>query len=382
MKYIYLDNSATTRLDPQVFKAMQSFLEKEAGNASSLHKLGVISAKGIERAREVIAKRLNAEPHELLFTSGGTESNNLALKGVVSANKGRGKHVIISKIEHPSVHNICAWLERQGLDISYLPVNKDGLIAVDEFKQAIRSDTLLVSIMHVNNEIGTLQPISEIGMICRAKGIYFHTDACQSFAKTYLDVKAQELDLVTINAHKLHGPQGVGALWLRKGVKIEPLLHGGGQELNLRSGTYNVAGIVGFGKAVELAEEDSVARMQSLRDYMITEIETRIPNAILNGSRHKRVCNNLNFSFAAVSGKALLLALDKYGIIVSSGSACSARSLKPSRVLLEIGLKKHEAHSAIRFSLSKWTTKEEIDFTVQTLIDSVKDLRGNHESSG
>jgi len=369
-------------LDPRVFKEMQPFLEQETGNASSLHKLGVISAKGIERARAAIAKKINAEPHELIFTSGGTESNNLALKGVVSANKGRGNHVIISKIEHPSVHNICAWLERQGMDISYLPVDNEGLISIDELKQTIRADTLLVSIMHVNNEIGTIQPLSEIGIICRAKGIYFHTDACQSFAKTSLDVKAHCLDLVTINAHKLHGPQGTGALWLRKGVEIEPLLHGGGQELNLRSGTYNVAGIVGFGKAVELAEEDSVVRMQSLRDYMLMEIEAGIPNASLNGSRYKRVCNNLNFSFAKVSGKALLLALDKYGIVVSSGSACSARSLKPSRVLLEIGLNKHDAHGAIRFSLSKWTTREEIDFTVQTLINSVKDLRGNHGRTG
>jgi cysteine desulfurase len=376
---IYLDNAATTMPDPEVFKAMLPFLKEESGNASALHKKGVLAAKGIEKARCIIAKSINAEAEEIIFTSGGTEANNFALKGIAFYKPNKGKHIITSVIEHSSVHRTCKWLETQGFEITYIEVDREGFVKPRDLEKAIRHDTILVSVMHVNNEIGTIEPIEAIGKICRDNKIYFHTDACQSFMKVPLDVKQQYLDLVTVNAHKIHGPQGVGALFVKKGVKIEPLLHGGGQEMNLRSGTYNVAGIVGFGKAVEISSPEDITYMSELRDYIITGMENNIPDLILNGSRNNRVCNNINFSFKSVPGKTLLLELDKQGITVSSGSACSSRSLKPSKVLLAIGLNPEEAHSAVRFSISKWTTREEINTALQVLIIIVNNLRNRTE---
>jgi cysteine desulfurase len=377
MRQIYLDNAATTHLDPQVLEAMLPFFQHTAGNASALHRCGVTAAKGIEQARAQIAQSLNAQPEEIFFTSGGTEANNLALKGAAFAAQERGNHLITSNVEHPSVLQTCRWLATKGFELTVVPVNAEGLLTAGQVRQALRKDTILVSVMQVNNEIGTLQPVKAIGELCRKRGIYFHSDACQGFTKVSLDVKAQNLDLVTLNAHKVHGPLGVGALYIRKGITMEAQMHGGAQEQGLRSGTINTPGIVGFGKAAALEDSEAVRGMTELRDYFIKLVESRIPGARLNGSRDRRICNNINFSFGAgVAGKSLMLELDKRGITVSSGSACSARSLKPSKVLLAIGLSEAEAHSAIRFSLSKWTTRQEMELTAQILEEIVRNLRG------
>lgn len=379
---IYLDNAATTRCDPLVVSAMLPYLEERIGNASSLHRQGLESAKGIEGARAVVAERIHADPEEILFTSGGTESNNLALIGGALGNAGRGRHVVTSAAEHSSVLNVCAHLEREGFSVTCLPVDSCGFVDPGQFARALRADTVLASIHHGNNEIGTVQPIEALGELCAARGILFHTDACQSFTRAALDVRAQRLDLVSLNAHKLHGPKGVGALFVRRGVSLAPLMHGGGQERALRPGTHNTPGIVGFGKAVEIALLDDAARIGGLRDLLIGEIERRLPRARLNGPRTERLCNNVNFTFRGLSGKSLLIALDRENIIVSSGSACSARSLEPSHVLLAIGLSEEDAHGAIRVSLSRWTTAEEIHRLVEALEEIVAGERGSASREG
>jgi cysteine desulfurase len=372
---IYLDNAATSMIDPRVSTAMLSCQDMKAMNASSAHKLGVVAATVIEKARAAIAREINAEPQELIFTSGGTESNNLALKGIAFANRARGKHMIVSQIEHMSIMETAKWLERQGFEITYLPVDREGFVSPSDVQKAIKRETILVSIIHANNEIGTIEPIAEIGAICRSKKVYFHSDACQSFTRAEINVKSQNLDLVSLNAHKIHGPKGVGALYVRNSVKMEPLLHGGGQEGGRRSGTYNVEGIVGFGKAAEIVGEVDIKRLAELRDYFIQKIQSSIEKVDLNGPRIKRLCNNINLRFRSVNGQSLSRELSEKNIYASAGSACLSTKVTPSHVLLAIGLEPERAQEAIRISLSRWTTKEELDVVVQSLSEIVRRSR-------
>ncbi len=369
---VYLDNGATTKLAPEIKGEMEPYFNEKYGNASSLHRWGREARDAIEESRKTIADSINASPNEIIFTSGGTESNNFALKGAAFTKK-QG-HIIISAIEHDCVLNASRWLEKQGFDLTILPVDKYGIVDPKKLEAAIRKDTIIVSIMHANNEIGTILPIGEYGMICRKKGVLFHTDACQSFTKTELDVKRINLDLVTLNAHKMHGPKGVGALYIRKGVKITPLAHGGGHEFKMRSGTENVPGIVGFAAAAKLLNEKDINKMAELRDYLKTEL-LKIPKTHLNGHPDKRLCNNVNISFHFIEGESLLMHLDMKGIAVSTGSACSSHTLEPSHVLLAIGLKHEVAHGTIRFTLSKYTTKEELDYTIKHVKETVAELR-------
>lgn len=372
---VYLDNGATTMVDKEVGKAMQPYFIEIYGNASSLHKSGQEAKKALEQSREIIAKRINALPEEIIFTSGGTESDNLAIKGVAYALKDRGNHIITTKIEHHAVENTCRALEREGFKVTWLDVDKDGFIGLGQLKNSITEKTILVSIIHGNNEIGTIQDIEAIGKICKEKNVYFHTDAVQSFTKTEIDVKKQNITLASFSAHKLHGPKGIGALYIKKGAKIKKLSDGGSQESNLRAGTESIHSIVGFAKAVELAKEEDCKKMEKLRDYFIERVEKEIPEVILNGSREKRLCNNANITFKYIEGEALLIKLDDEGIAVSTGSACSSRDLKPSHVLIAIGLHHAMAHGSIRFTLSKYTTKEELDYTLKSLKEAVAELR-------
>jgi cysteine desulfurase len=371
---IYLDHAATTPIDPIVIEAMQPYFAKKYGNASSLHSWGREAKKALEASRDIIAKKLNAKNYKLIFTSGGTESNNLALKGTAFANK-KKRHIITTQIEHECVLNSCLWLEEQGFEVSFLPVDSEGFINLDNLEQTIRKDTLLVSVIHANNEIGTIEPIKEIGKICQEHGVYFHTDACQSFTKVPINLKKQHIDLLTINSHKIHGPKGVGALLVRDGVNIHPLLHGGGHENGLRSGTENIPGIVGFAKATEIAKEHDIQHMRKLRNILINTVLEEIPNTKLNGPKKQRLCNNANFSFKYIEGESLVLRLDAKGIACSTGSACSSHSLEPSHVLLAIGLTPQDAHSSLRFSIGKRNTEREIKYTIEVLKDEVKNLR-------
>lgn len=370
---IYLDNGSTTILAPEVKESMSPYLDEDYGNASSLHQWGRDARDAIESARKKIADQINADPTEIIFTSGGTESNNLTLKGLSYSYPDK-KHIIISAIEHDCILNASKWLKQQGYDLTVLPVDSTGIVDPQVLSEAIRDDTLVVSIMHANNEIGTILPIDEYGKICRENGTFFHTDACQSFTKVPIDVKEMNIDLMTLNAHKIHGPKGVGALYLRKGVKITPLSHGGGHEFKKRSGTENVPGIVGFATASTLLTEEDKTRMTELRDYLIEEL-LKIPETQLNGHKTKRLCNNANIGFHFIEGESLLMFLDMKGIAVSTGSACSSSSLEPSHVLIAIGLRHEVAHGAIRFTLSKYTTKDEIDFTIDSVKDAVEKLR-------
>ncbi|MEM5829030.1 MAG: cysteine desulfurase family protein [Candidatus Aenigmatarchaeota archaeon] len=374
MKRIYLDHAATTPIAKEVLEAMKPFFNKKFGNASSLHSFGREAREAIEHARDIIKKKANAKDHELIFTSGGTEANNFAIKGIAFANRKKGKHIITTKIEHDCVLNACKWLEKQGFEVTYLNVDKEGFINLNELEDKIRKDTILVSVIHGNNEIGTIQDLESIGRICKEHDVYFHTDACQSFTKTKIPM--EYVDLITINAHKIYGPKGIGGLFIRKDVKIDPLLHGGGHEFGLRSGTENVASIVGFGKAVEIARKEHVDKMQALNKMLIKgalEIgETRL-NGPLPGE--KRLCNNANISFKWIEGEAIVLRLDSFGIAASTGSACSSRSLEPSHVLLAIGLTPEDAHGSVRFSVGKENTKEEIKYTIECLKKIVEDLR-------
>ena len=372
---IYLDNGATTMVDKEVVKAMQPYFTKIYGNASSLHKEGQEAKRALEKARETIVKEINAEPEEIIFTSGGTESDNIALQEIAYTNKDKGNHIITTKIEHPAVQKTCNFLAKDGFNITYLDVDKDGLINLEQLKKEITDKTILVSIIHANNEIGTIQDIEAIGKICQEKGIYFHTDAVQSFTKIKIDVKKQNIDLASFSAHKIHGPKGIGALYIKKGTKIHPLMHGGSQENRLRPGTENIPGIVGFAKAVEIANKEDLNRMEELRDYFIEKVQKEIPETELNGSKTKRLCNNINITFKYIEGEALLLRLDDKGIEVSTGSACSSRELKPSHVLTAMGVPAAMAHGSIRFTLSKFTTKEELDYTINHLKEAVEDLR-------
>lgn len=372
----YLDNGATTMADPKVVQEMLPFFTESYGNASSMHFKGQEAKRALEESRETIAKRLNASYDEIIFTSGGTESSNLAIKGVAFANMKKGKHIITTKIEHPATKNSCRFLEAEGFQATYLGVDKEGFVNPEELKKAIRKDTILVTIIHGNNEIGTVQDIDAIGKICKEKGILFHIDAVQSFTKVPIDVKKQHVDLISMSAHKIHGPKGVGALYIRKGTNIVQMAHGGSHEFKLRAGTENVPGAVGFAKAVKLVSDSDIKKIAKLRDKFIESIEKEIPEVKLNGPRgDKRLCNNVSISFANVEGEALGAYLDADGICTSTGSACASHSLEPSHVLIAIGVPKEIANGTLRMTLSRFTTEEEVSYAVSALKKYVQKLR-------
>jgi cysteine desulfurase len=375
---IYLDNAATTRVDKRVIDAMVPYYEEEYGNASSLHGFGTAAKDAIETARTQMAQFINCKPEEVVFTSSGTEANNFALKGISFANRHKGNHIIISSIEHDCIINTCRWLETQGFIVSYLPVDNQGLIDPNLIKQYINSKTILVSVMHVNNEIGTIQPISEIGKICKELGVYFHSDACQSFGKIPIDMT--NIDLLTINAHKIYGPKGVGALIIKNGTAITPLLHGGGQESGLRSSTENIAGIAGFVKASELSfveMKTESRRISMLRQKLINVLSDDIEGLYFNGDLTHRLPHNLNFCISGLEGESirLLLLLDDAGIAISSGSACSSNGNNPaSHVLQAIGLNPLEARGSIRISLGRYNTEADIDAFLNIFKEQIKKL--------
>jgi cysteine desulfurase len=368
-------------IDPRVVNEMLPYFSKIYGNASSLHSYGREAKEALNSSRAKLASCINAKPEELVFTSGGTESNNFAIKGIAYANKKKGKHIIVSSIEHDCIINSCNWLQQQGFEITRLPVDEHGLVAVNTLEGEIRKDTILVSIMHANNEIGTIEPISDAAKACRERGIYFHTDACQSFGKIPIDAKQQNIDLMTINAHKIYGPKGVGALFIREGVNIAPWQHGGGHEFGLRSSTENIAGIVGFAKAAELCKNemnDERARLTHLRDKLIDEILRNIHSAYLNGHKELRLPNNANFGFHGFEGEAIriLLELDELGIAVSTGSACSSNQADnpPSHVLIAIGLNPVETRGALRVTLGRYNTEEEVNYFLSCLAKIMNSL--------
>lgn len=373
MKRIYLDNAATTKMDESVVKAMTPLLTEKFGNPSSSHWYGQEAKRELEEARDVIAKAIGADRKEIIFTSGGTESNNFALKGIAFANK--GDHIVTTKVEHDCVLNASKWLETKGFKVTYLEVDSEGFVNPKDLEKAITKDTILVSIIHGNNEIGTIQDLKALSAVCKKHKVLFHTDACQSFTKTELNVKKHGLDLVTLNAHKIYGPKGIGALYVKKGTKIDPWSHGGGQEFGLRSGTENVAGIIGFAKAVKNASNKDNRRVAKLRDKLIKAV-LEIPDTMLNGAKgDKRICNNANFSFKFIEGEAIGSYLDGYGIQSSTGSACSSKSLEPSHVLMALGMKVEDAHGSLRLSLSKHTTEKEIDYVIEKIKKTVEKLR-------
>ncbi len=375
LKDVYLDNGATTRMDSQVLKAMMPYLTDKYGNASSTHNYGRDAKNALEDARDVITRSIRAKSDEIIFTSGGTESNNLAIKGVAFANEEKN-HIITTKVEHKCVLNSCKWLETQGFKVTYLPADKEGFVNPADLEKAITPKTLIFSLIHGNNEIGTINDLEVFGKICRKNNVYFHTDACQSYTKTEIDVGKQYLDLVTLNAHKIHGPKGIGALYIRKGTKIIPWNHGGGHEFGMRSGTENVPGTVGFAESVKVANKRHVEHMIKLRDKLIKGV-LEIEGVKLNGAKgDKRLCNNANFSFPGIEGEALGGYLNGASICSSTGSACSEKTLEPSYVLKAIGLSDQEANGSLRLTLSRFTTEEEIDYTLKTLPGIVKKLRG------
>jgi cysteine desulfurase len=375
-KEIYLDNAATTKTDPRVLEAMLPFFNKFYGNASSLHDLGMKSREAIERARKIIAKSIGAKPEEIIFTSGGTESNNFAIKGAAFANKDKGNHIITTKIEHKCILESCKWLESQGFEVTYLDVDNYGFVDPRELEKAITKRTILVSIIHGQNEIGTIQDLKTLGEICKRHGVLLHTDACQSHTKTLLNVKKQPVDLITLNAHKIHGPKGVGALYIRKGTKIQIWQHGGGQEMKWRSGTENVPSIVGFAEAVKLAmNKKHVLHMQRLKNKFIQGL-LKIPKVKINGPTDSRgLASIINASFFGIEGEALGGFLNVKKIYTSTGSACSSKTLEPSYVLLAIGLNPQEANSSIRFSLSRFTTEQDLEYALKEIESAVKKLR-------
>jgi cysteine desulfurase len=374
MKRIYLDHAATTPVAKEVLEEMLPYFKEKYGNASSLHNFGIEAREAIEKARDFILNKLNGKEHKLIFTSGGTESNNFAIKGIAFANKNKGKHIITTKVEHACILNTCKWLESQGFEITYLDVDREGFVDLSKLEKAIKKDTILVSVIHGNNEIGTINPIREIGKICKERGVYFHTDACQSFTKVPIDLEKDNVDLITINSHKIFGPKGVGALIIREDINVTPLLHGGGHEFGYRSGTENVPGIVGFAKAVEIMDGKKIEHMRRLRDKLIEGI-LEIEDTRLNGPRENRLCNNANFSFKYIEGESLVLHLNDKGIAASTGSACSSSKLEPSHVLLAIGLKPEEAHGSLRLTTGIYNTMEEIEYAIEAVKECVNRLR-------
>ena len=375
---IYLDNAATTKTAPEVVDAMLPYFSEYYGNASTIYSLGAESKKAMDHARQTIADSLGAKPEEIYFTAGGSESDNWALKATAEAYASKGKHIITTKIEHHAILHTCEYLEKRGFEITYLNVDRDGLISLDELKAAIRPDTILISVMFANNEIGTIEPIAEIGEIAKEHGVLFHTDAVQAYAQVPIHVDEMHIDMLSASGHKLNGPKGIGFLYIRKGVKIRSFVHGGAQERSRRAGTENIPGIVGLGAAVERAMRimDSKTRKEiELRDYLIGRLENEIPHCWLNGHRTKRLPNNINFSFLFIEGESMLILLDQAGICGSSGSACTSGSLDPSHVLLAIGLPHEIAHGSLRLTLSEKTTMEDIDYTVDKLKAIIERLR-------
>ena len=375
---IYLDNAATTKTAPEVVDAMLPYFSEYYGNASTIYSLGAESKKAMDHARQTIADSLGAKPEEIYFTAGGSESDNWALKATAEAYASKGKHIITTKIEHHAILHTCEYLEKRGFEITYLNVDRDGLISLDELKAASRPDTILISVMFANNEIGTIEPIAEIGEIAKEHGVLFHTDAVQAYAQVPINVDEMHIDMLSASGHKLNGPKGIGFLYIRKGVKIRSFVHGGAQERSRRAGTENIPGIVGLGAAVERAMRimDTKTRKESeLRDYLIGRLENEIPHCWLNGHRTKRLPNNINFSFLFIEGESMLIMLDMKGICASSGSACTSGSLDPSHVLLAIGLKHEEAHGSLRLTLSEESTKEEMDIVAEEVKKIVQRLR-------
>ena len=375
-----MDNSATTYTDPRVLEEMMPYFTQVYGNASSQHFLGREALKAVDEARAKVAKAIGAKPSEIYFTSGGTESDNWAIKGIAMARGDKGKHIITSCIEHPAVMKTCESLEKQGFEITYLPVNNEGIISLDDLQKAIREDTILISIMTANNEMGAIQPFKEIGAIAKSKGIVFHTDAVQAVGNVPIDVVKDNIDLLSMSGHKFYGPKGVGVLYKRNGLKIGRFMDGGEQERNLRASTINTPAIVGIGKAIELAVEDmekNNKHISEIRDYFVKEVLANIDEIYYNGPKDnsKRLPSNANFSFKYIEGESILMHLDMAGIAVSSGSACSSGSLEPSYVLLSIGVPIEVAHGSIRFSFGKNNTLEEAKYTVEKLVQTVETLR-------
>lgn len=375
---IYLDNAATTKTASEVLDAMMPCFTEIYGNPSSIYSLGAAAKKAVSGARAIIAEALSAKAEEIYFTAGGSEADNWALKAAAEAYAGKGKHIITSKIEHHAILHTCQYLEKKGMEVTYLEVDENGMIRLEDLKAAIRPDTILISIMFANNEIGTIEPVAEIGKIAKEHGILFHTDAVQAFGQIPINVDALHIDMLSASGHKLNGPKGIGFLYIRKGVKIRSLLHGGAQERSRRAGTENVPGIVGMGAAAERAlgiMEQKTKKEIGLRDYLIERIEQEIPYCRLNGHRTERLPNNVNFSFQFIEGESMLIMLDMKGICASSGSACTSGSLDPSHVLLAIGLKHEEAHGSLRLTLSEENTKEEMDIVVEELKIIIARLR-------
>lgn len=377
-KLIYLDNAATTKVRPEVVEAMLPFYTEHYGNPSSVYGFSTPCKKAMAHTREVIAKSLGANENEIYFTNGGSESDNWALKATAEAYASKGKHIITTQIEHHAILHTGQYLEQNGFEVTYLPVDENGVVSIDALKKAIRPDTILISVMFANNEIGTIQPIKEIGEIAKEHGILFHTDAVQAYCHEPINVDEYHIDMLSASAHKFHGPKGVGFLYIRKGLKLRSFIHGGAQERKRRAGTENVPGIVGMGKAVELAQasmEETRKKETELRDYLIRRVMSEIPYTRLNGHATQRLSNNANFSFQFIEGESLLIMLDMAGICGSSGSACTSGSLDPSHVLLAIGLPHEIAHGSLRLTLSDETTREDIDYTVDNLRSIVEKLR-------
>lgn len=373
---IYLDNAATTRTAPEVVEAMLPYFTEHYGNPSSIYSLGAESKKAITGVRETVAASLGAQANEIYFTAGGSEADNWALKATAEAYADKGKHIITTKIEHHAILHTCEYLEKKGYDVTYLDVDENGLVKLEELEKAIRPDTILISVMFANNEIGTIEPIKEIGAIAKEHGILFHTDAVQAYGQLPIQVDELHIDMLSASGHKLNGPKGIGFLYIRKGIKSRSFIHGGAQERSRRAGTENVPGIVGFGRAVERAlriMDEKTAREIELRDYLIGRIEKEVPYCRLNGDRVRRLPNNVNISFEFVEGESMLIMLDMKGICASSGSACTSGSLDPSHVLLAIGLPHEKAHGSLRLTLCEENTMEEMD----TVVDAVKEIVGN-----
>ncbi len=374
----YFDNSATTKVSKEVMDSMQPYLNEIYGNPSTIYSIGREAKKAIETAREKVAKAINADSKEIFFTGSGTEADNWAIKGIAFANQHKDKHIITTNIEHHAVLHTCEYLEKFGFETTYVPVKENGIVDVNDIKDALREDTILISVMFANNEIGTIQSIKEIGELAKEKNIYFHTDAVQAIGHIPIDVKELDVDLLSLSAHKFHGPKGVGVLYIRDGVNIDNLLHGGGQEKRRRASTENTAGIVGLGRAIEIATEnidEKVKYLTKLREKTINGLIENIPDIIINGDREKRLPGNVNVCFKYIEGESILLHLDQYGICASSGSACTSGSLEPSHVLLAIGLPHEIAHGSLRLSFSEENTEEEVDYLLEKLPPIIKNLR-------
>ena len=375
---VYMDNAATTRIKSEVIDVMVPCLKEEYGNPSSIYRIGRNSKRLLEESRETVAKAIGALPREIYFTSGGSESDNWAIKGIAEAHKSKGNHIITTKMEHHAVLHPCEYLEKNGFEVTYLDVDEYGVVKLDELKKAIKKETILITIIFANNEVGTIQPIKEIGEIAKENKVLFHTDAVQAIGHIEIDVNELNIDLLTMTAHKIYGPKGIGALFIKKGVKITPLIHGGAQEKKRRAGTENIPSIVGFAKAIELATTDIEEHSKALtkvRDKLIHEIRENIDHVKLNGHPEKRLPGNVNFSFEFIEGESLLLSLDMVGISASSGSACTSGSLDPSHVLLCMGLPHEIAHGSLRLSLGDFNSEDEIDYVVQNLVVIVDRLR-------